>query len=103
MRRAGTIMKRMAEPLRVRDEVDVCEGRGRGRRAARVWARSCPAKVSCIAVRGPTRGLGLGRALTKACFQCAKDAGYDQLELTVPADSDRALTLCRSLGFEEFG
>ena len=30
-------------------------------------------------------GLGLGKALTKACIQCARDAGYDQLELDVVA------------------
>lgn len=48
-------------------------------------------------------GLGLGKALTRACIQCAKNAGYDQLELNVVADNDRALSLYRSLGFEEFG
>ena len=45
----------------------------------------------------------MGKALTKACIQCAKNAGYDQLELNVVADNDRALSLYRSLGFEEFG
>ncbi|MCR5503245.1 MAG: GNAT family N-acetyltransferase [Lachnospiraceae bacterium] len=47
--------------------------------------------------------LGLGKALTEACIQCAKDAGYTQLELDVVADNDRALSLYRSLGFVEFG
>ncbi len=48
-------------------------------------------------------GLGLGKALTKACIQCARDAGYDQLELDVVAENDRALSLYRSLGFVEYG
>ena len=48
-------------------------------------------------------GLGLGKALTKACIQCAREAGYDQLELNVVAENDRALSLYRSLGFVEFG
>ena len=48
-------------------------------------------------------GLGLGKALTKACIRCAKDAGYNQLELNAVAENDRALSLYRSLGFEEFG
>lgn len=48
-------------------------------------------------------GLGLGRALALACIQCAREAGYDQLELNVVADNERALSLYRSLGFEEFG
>ena len=48
-------------------------------------------------------GLGLGKALAKACIQCAKDAGYDQLELQVVAENESALSLYRSLGFVEFG
>ena len=48
-------------------------------------------------------GLGLGKALTCACIQCAKAAGYTQLELNVVADNRRAVSLYRNLGFEEFG
>ena len=48
-------------------------------------------------------GLGLGRALTTACIQCAKDAGYLQLELNVVAENERAVALYRDLGFEEIG
>ena len=48
-------------------------------------------------------GLGLGKALTKACIQCAKDAGYVQLELNVVAENAKAISLYKSLGFEEFG
>ncbi len=48
-------------------------------------------------------GLGLGKALAKACVQCAKEAGYKQLELNAAAENERALSLYRSLGFEEFG
>ena len=48
-------------------------------------------------------GLGLGRALANACIQCAKKAGYSQLELTAVADNERALALYGSLGFEVFG
>lgn len=48
-------------------------------------------------------GLGLGKALAQACIQCAREAGYAQLELNVVAENDRALALYRGLGFEEFG
>ena len=48
-------------------------------------------------------GLGLGKALLNACIQCAKDAGYTQVELNVVAENERALSLYRSVGFEEFG
>ncbi len=48
-------------------------------------------------------GLGLGKALINACVKCAKEAGYKQLELNVVADNERAVSLYRSMGFEEFG
>ena len=48
-------------------------------------------------------GLGLGKALTEACTQCAKEAGYTQVELNVVAENEAAMCLYQSLGFEEFG
>ena len=38
-------------------------------------------------------GIGLGKALTKACIQCAKEAGYEQLELNVVSENTRAISL----------
>ena len=48
-------------------------------------------------------GMGIGRALTEACIDCARDAGYTHLELDVVADNASALALYRSLGFVEYG
>ena len=48
-------------------------------------------------------GLGLGKALTKACIQCAREAGYTQVELNVVAENEAAIHLYQSLGFEIFG
>ena len=48
-------------------------------------------------------GLGIGRALTKACIRCAKEAGYTQLELTVVAENTRAIALYETEGFVEYG
>ena len=48
-------------------------------------------------------GVGLGKALIQACIQCAKDAGYVQLELNVVADNIRAVGLYKSVGFTEWG
>ena len=48
-------------------------------------------------------GLGLGKALTKACIQCAKGAGYVQLELNVVSENRKALSLYLDPGFKEFG
>ena len=48
-------------------------------------------------------GLGLGKALVTACIECAKEAGYAQLELNAVAENERALALYRKLGFTEYG
>lgn len=47
--------------------------------------------------------LGIGRALTEAIIECARTAGYTQLELEVVADNTRAIALYESLGFTEYG
>ena len=43
-------------------------------------------------------GLGLGKALANACIQCAKEAGYIQLELNAVSENTRAVSLYRYLG-----
>ena len=48
-------------------------------------------------------GLGIGRALMEACIQCARDAGYVQLELSVVADNARAISMYQRAGFMECG
>lgn len=48
-------------------------------------------------------GLGMGRALTRACIELAKEAGYAQLELQAVADNAAALALYASEGFVEYG
>ena len=48
-------------------------------------------------------GLGIGHALTIACIECARDAGYIQLELNVVADNVRALSMYKKAGFVEYG
>ena len=48
-------------------------------------------------------GLGIGRALTEACIECAGKAGYAQLELEVVAGNANAISLYQSVGFAEYG
>ena len=48
-------------------------------------------------------GLGIGRALTKGCIECATAAGYVQLELEAVADNAAALSLYEGVGFREYG
>lgn len=48
-------------------------------------------------------GLGIGQALTAACIECARAAGYTQLELNVVADNARALSMYKKAGFVEYG
>ena len=45
----------------------------------------------------------MGRALTEACIQCARDAGYVQMELNVVSENKRAMSLYQNLGFAEYG
>ncbi len=48
-------------------------------------------------------GLGIGRALIRASIDCAKEAGYYQLELSVVSENISAIALYKSMGFAEFG
>ena len=48
-------------------------------------------------------GLGIGRAMTRACIALACRAGYAQLELEAVADNEKALALYESEGFTEYG
>lgn len=48
-------------------------------------------------------GMGIGRALMNASVECARGSGYTQLELEVVADNERAASLYRHAGFEEYG
>ena len=86
--------------------IAVTDGRVVG--TAGIWAVGKQYKVRHraefgISVLKDYWGLGLGRALTAACIQCAREAGYAQLELTAVAENQSALSLYRSLGFEAFG
>ena len=47
--------------------------------------------------------LGIGRALTEACIECARTAGYIQLELETVAENKNALALYQGEGFVEYG
>ena len=69
------------------------------------------AGIGCVARKEKTRhraefgisvdkahwGLGIGRALTEACIECAGTAGYVQLELEAVAENKTALALYRPI------
>ena len=48
-------------------------------------------------------GQGIGAALTGACIDCAKEAGFRQLELEVVGDNENAVRLYKKYGFVEYG
>ena len=48
-------------------------------------------------------GLGIGKMLMEAVIACAKLAHYTQLELSVVADNERAVSMYQKIGFVEFG
>lgn len=47
--------------------------------------------------------LGIGQALTGACIECARTAGYLQLELSVVAENAGAISMYEKAGFVEYG
>ena len=56
-----------------------------------------------IAIEKAYWGRGIGKALTLACIECAKQAGYLQIELEVVAENASAVQLYESVGFQEYG
>ncbi|MDO4567187.1 MAG: GNAT family N-acetyltransferase [Oscillospiraceae bacterium] len=56
-----------------------------------------------ISVEKKYWGLGIGYALTEACIECAKKAGYLQLELNAAAENKAAIALYEKAGFVEYG
>ena len=56
-----------------------------------------------IAVEKAYWGRGIGKALTLACIECARHAGYLQIELEVVAENTSAVRLYESVGFREYG
>ncbi len=48
-------------------------------------------------------GLGIGSELITSCIECAKKAGFLQIELDVVAENVSALHLYKKYGFVEFG
>ena len=56
-----------------------------------------------IAIEKAYWGRGIGKALTLACIECARQAGFSQLELEVVAENASAVKLYESAGFREYG
>ena len=82
------------------------EGSSVGQAGSRVLGRADKVKHRAtfgISIDRDFWHLGIGRALTKACIQLAKQAGYLQLELEAVADNEKALALYESEGFVEYG
>lgn len=47
--------------------------------------------------------LGIGTALLEACIECARKAGYEQIELNVVDENEKAISMYEKIGFVEFG
>ena len=102
----GRFLKRKAESDNEVEIIALVDGRVVG--TAGVEAIGAKYKVRHraefgISVLKEYWGLGVGRALMDACIECAKRAGYAQLELSVVAENARAVGMYRKAGFVEFG
>lgn len=91
------------------DEVELCavvEGHVAGCAGIETVGRKEKVKHRAefgISIERAYWGLGIGRALLKACIECARRAGYLQMELSVVADNASALSLYEKAGFVEYG
>ncbi len=56
-----------------------------------------------IAITKEFWGLGIGKYLMEACIECAREAGYLQLELEVVAENKSAVEMYKRAGFIEYG
>lgn len=56
-----------------------------------------------ISVKKRYWGQGIGSILIDCIINSAKQAGFEQIELTVVADNEKAQNLYKKKGFEEFG
>ena len=102
----GKFLKRKAESTNEVEIIALVDGRVAG--TAGVDAIGAKYKLRHraefgISVLKEYWGLGIGRALMDACIECARQAGYAQLELTVVAENARAVEMYQRAGFVEFG
>ena len=56
-----------------------------------------------IALYQKYTGMGIGRAMIEKLFAVAKEKGFEQIELEVVADNERAIHLYKNMGFEIYG
>ena len=56
-----------------------------------------------IALYQKFTGMGIGKAMMETAIQLAKEMGYEQLELEVVSNNERAIALYKKMGFEICG
>ncbi|MBW7572899.1 GNAT family N-acetyltransferase [Caproiciproducens faecalis] len=56
-----------------------------------------------ISVKEKYWGIGIASAILPEIIACAKEAGYEQLELEVVATNERAIALYQKFGFHTYG
>ncbi len=56
-----------------------------------------------IALYHKYTGMGIGKVMLETAISLAKEMGYEQIELEVVADNERAIALYKKMGFEICG
>ncbi|GAA1863980.1 hypothetical protein GCM10009687_34080 [Asanoa iriomotensis] len=90
------------DPPKPLPDGSVLAGLGYWRRYQRQTHRP-HADLERVAVAAGHQGRGIGRALTEGLVASARKAGIEVLTLDARGDNERALTLYRTLGFNEYG
>ena len=65
--------------------------------------RLCHRATLGIALYEKYTGIGIGTVMIEKCFDIAKKAGFEQMELEVASKNERAIGLYKKLGFEVCG
>ena len=102
----GMYMEREKKEEREAQLVALLEGKIVGSAGVESIGNKMKIKHRCsfgVSVSKAYWGMGIGKALTLSSIECAKNAGYSQMELEVVKDNYKAISLYEKLGFVKYG
>lgn len=67
------------------------------------WKKMRHRCATAAGILKKAQGRGLGKKMTQAIIDAAREAGYEQLEATTSVTNEAAAANLRSLGFQQYG